>query len=86
MEKKSRRPLFCASHTCPKKVSIFRRFQQENASQILNGTKKVQKSASWGECQLGEVLVWGSASWGKCQLGDKIILLDGRFFSNLVDG
>ena len=33
--------------------------------------KKVQKSASWGKCQLGEVPVGGSASWGKCQLGDK---------------
>ena len=26
--------------------------------------KKVQKSASWGKCQLGEVPVGGSASWG----------------------
>ena len=32
--------------------------------------KKVQKSASWGKCQLGEVPVGGSASWGKCQLGE----------------
>ena len=45
MGKKSRRPLFCASHTCPKKVSIFRRFPQENASQILNGTKKIRKNS-----------------------------------------
>ena len=33
--------------------------------------QKVQKSASWGsaswgKCQLGEVLVGGRASWGKC--------------------
>ena len=37
-------------------------------------------SASWGKCQLGEVLVgesasWGSPSWGKYQLGDKNLTL-----------
>ena len=32
--------------------------------------KKFAKSASWGKCQLGKVLVGGSASWVKCHLGD----------------
>ena len=32
--------------------------------------KKVQKSASWGKGQLGEVPVGGGASWGKCQFGE----------------
>ena len=32
--------------------------------------KKIAKSASWGKCQLGEVLVGGKASWGKCHLGE----------------
>ena len=31
---------------------------------------KVQKSASWGKRQLGEVPVGGSASWEKCQFGE----------------
>ena len=40
-----------------------------SGTQILNGTKKNQKSASLGKCQLGElpvgeVPVRGSASWG----------------------
>ena len=30
-------------------------------TQILNDTKKIAKSASWGKCQLGEMPVGGQA-------------------------
>ena len=35
--------------------------------------KKVQKSASWGKCQLGEVPVGESASWGSASWGTRAI-------------
>ena len=32
--------------------------------------QKVQKSATWGKCHLGEVPLGRSATWGKCHLGE----------------
>ena len=55
-------------------------YRQLGASNSQWHKKKVQKSASWGKCQLGEVPVRGSASWGKK------LTLWWTIFSNFLGG